>query len=177
MKLHLVDINPDMCAAWEDAFAVCPEVEIIQGNILYYAVDCIVSPANSYGHMDGGIDELYTKYFGNQLQVRLIEEIMRRFSKGLLPVGKALLMRTKDEKIPFMISAPTMEGPMSLERPHNVFFAMNAMLSCAEKNRELIHDIYCPGLGTGVGRVPFEAAAQEMVKAFRKHKNFSVSPG
>jgi O-acetyl-ADP-ribose deacetylase (regulator of RNase III) len=60
MRLHLVDVQPDVVSAWREAFSVFPEVTIRQGDILGVAVNTIVSPANSHGFMDGGIDAQYT---------------------------------------------------------------------------------------------------------------------
>ncbi len=40
----------------------------------------------------------------------------------------------------------------------------------AHQNRHVIKEVYCPGLGTGTGRVAPETAAKEMAAAYRKHK-------
>lgn len=168
MRLHLVDTNPDIVAEWERAFQPFPDVRILNGNILRIAQDTIVSPANSYGFMDGGIDEQYTDFFGLGPQCRLREKIAVR-PEGLLPVGAALLVRTGHSRIRWMISAPTMETPGPVPG-HNAFYAMAAILNCAERNRNLIKDVFCPGLGTGVGCIPADAAASEMANAFRKFR-------
>jgi O-acetyl-ADP-ribose deacetylase (regulator of RNase III) len=110
MKLHFVDINPEVVCALEDAFRNHPEVEILCGDILQHAVHCVVSPANSFGYMDGGIDAAYLRFFGSQLQSRVQDAIQRR-PEGLLPVGAALAVTTGHDRIPFMIVAPTMTFP------------------------------------------------------------------
>jgi hypothetical protein len=59
MRLHLIDTEADLVRCWSEAFAAFPEVEVLRGDILHNARDTIVSPANGYGYMDGGIDRLY----------------------------------------------------------------------------------------------------------------------
>ena len=55
-RLHLVDLEDSLVQAWRAEFAAFPEVEVAEGDILAVARGAIVSPANSQGHMDGGID-------------------------------------------------------------------------------------------------------------------------
>jgi len=156
MKLHLVDIDPDVVREWERAFLPFPEVRVTQGDILKIAENTIVSPANSYGFMDGGIDEQYTGFFGLGPQTRL-HEMIAIHPEGRLPVGSALLLPTGHSRIPWMISAPTMETPGPVPR-HNAFYAMAAILICAARNRDLVKEVFCPGLGTGIGRISADAA-------------------
>lgn len=57
MKLILCDTNERLCAAWKHRFAGEPDVEVIYSrfeDVTEY--DAIVSPGNSFGLMDGGID-------------------------------------------------------------------------------------------------------------------------
>lgn len=166
MLLHLVDTNPLVIEAWHKEFHKCENVTVQEADIIEVAETCIVSPANSYGYMDGGIDLIYTEYFGPSLQLRLQQQITEAHN-GLLPVGSALILKTGDKRIPYMISAPTMEFPHSIPSS-NVFFSMSSILKIALKNKTLIDKIFCPGLGTGVGHVdPFDAA-REMRKAYNK---------
>ena len=90
MKLHLVDLNPDVVAAWRAAFVDHPEVNISEASILDVATDAIVSPANSHGFMDGGIDRVYLLHFGQQLQDSVRSMVYRR-SEEMLPIGAAEL--------------------------------------------------------------------------------------
>jgi hypothetical protein len=50
----------------------------------------------------------------------------------------------------------------------NVFFAMAAMLKKAYECRDVVKEVYCPGLGTGTGRVAPGIAAHEMAQAYGK---------
>jgi O-acetyl-ADP-ribose deacetylase (regulator of RNase III) len=99
MRLHLVDLNIEFVQWWKKAFVEHPEVKILCDNILKVAYTCMVSPANSFGFMDGGIDYEYHRYFGADIQVTVQEAIARR-SEGMLPVGASLLVATGETKFP-----------------------------------------------------------------------------
>jgi O-acetyl-ADP-ribose deacetylase (regulator of RNase III) len=50
-------------------------VEVGFGDIFEATADSIVSPANSFGYMDGGIDAAYLARFGAGLQSRLQQHL------------------------------------------------------------------------------------------------------
>lgn len=141
-------------------------MSIGEGNILEVAENAIVSPANSYGFMDGGIDRQYTEYFGLKPQEELQNYIATR-KEGYLPVGSACVVTTGDGKIPYMVCAPTMMGPEAV-RPSNCFFAMSAVLNAAKRHGDTIKQLYCPGLATSIGQVAEVDAANEMARAYNK---------
>jgi O-acetyl-ADP-ribose deacetylase (regulator of RNase III) len=169
MQLHLVDQESKLVEAWEEHFKDCPEVAVVQGDILAIAHNSIVSPANSFGLMDGGIDLTYIEFFGTQLQVVVLDAISHR-SEGMLPVGASVVVKTGNPRIQYLIVAPTMMVP-ELVPASNCFFAMSAVLRAAD-NYPGITDVYCPGLATGIGCVPFDVAASEMANAYRKWKKW-----
>ncbi len=166
MRLHFVDINPAVSLALAQAFQSHPEVEISCANILEVARHCVVSPANSFGFMDGGMDAAYTAFFGIGLQGAVQSAIARR-PEGMLPVGAALAVQTGHPVIPFMIVAPTMEVPEDVPASH-AGRALRAVLRLLDREPLLAEDVvYCPGLATHVGRVPPQEAAESMVAAYR----------
>ena len=87
------------------------------------STDAIVSPANSFGFMGGGIDAAYARFFGRDLESRLQAKLRKDFYGGL-PVGQAiLLLPTQHRLIPWLISAPTMRVPMDISNTPNAFLA------------------------------------------------------
>lgn len=97
--------------------------------------DAIVSPANSYGFMDGGIDAVYVEHFGEIIQTRVRESILYDHHGELL-VGQATIVETDDRKIPFLIAAPTMRVPMWLgAETVNPFLAMRAVILLVREGR------------------------------------------
>lgn len=65
---HLRDINAAVAKAWERQFAGLHDVEVSCGDILERRADAIVSPANSFGYMDGGIDLIDSRVLGWHLE-------------------------------------------------------------------------------------------------------------
>ena len=172
MELWLVDKNSDLVAAWTESFADFANVFIIKGDILAHAQCSLVSPANSYGFMDGGIDRKYLEFFGSIIEENLRKAIKRR-PEGYIPVGSAEIIQTSNKRIPYIIAAPTMIMPEAVPA-ENCFYAMMAVLNITSKHRDIFRRIYCPGLGTGIGQIPPELAAYEMAMAYRKwHKRAS----
>lgn len=175
MKLILVDIDAALCEAWKIYFAGLPDTEIVFGSFeTLPAYDCLVSPANSFGIMDGGIDAVITRFFGQQLMDRVQEHILRDY-RGEQPVGTSFIIATNHVRHPYLAHTPTMRYPMSLLRTDAVYTAMWAMLNTvANFNRTAskpINTIACPGLGTGTGAVPALEGARQMALAYKNFLN------
>ncbi len=169
LTVHLRDISTGVVKAWERAFADAPEVLVSRGDIFEQKADAIVSPANSFGYMDGGIDLLYSRFFGWELETNLRALLLERHY-GELPVGQAVVLATGHEFIPFLVSAPTMRVPMSIDGTVNVYLAFRAALIAVLTHNASagapIRSLLVPGLGTGVGEVAPERAARQMQIAY-----------
>jgi len=167
--IRLRDINSSVTAAWETEFADASDVEVSCGDIFDVKADAIVSPANSFGYMDGGVDLVYSRFFGWELQTKL-QAILAENHFGELPVGQAVMVPTGHPSIPFLVSAPTMRVPASIARTVNVYLAFRAaLIAVIEHNANAsapIDFLLVPGLGTGVGEVPPERAARQMKIAY-----------
>jgi O-acetyl-ADP-ribose deacetylase (regulator of RNase III) len=173
MKIILSDTNQSVTQGWRHYFKDCPEVEIFSGSIFETDCNTIVSPANSFGFMDGGLDLAISNYLGWQVQERLQAKIKEKHHGELL-VGQAELVKTDHPKIPYLISAPTMRVPMILKGTVNVYLAMRAILLLIKHGqlddetpiREVVKAVAISGLGTGVGKVPAEICAKQMRAAY-----------
>jgi O-acetyl-ADP-ribose deacetylase (regulator of RNase III) len=171
LKLILVDPRPALCGAWREQFADLPNVEIVNGYFEELgAYDCMVSAANSFGLMDGGVDAAITRFFGEALMYRVQQRIVEEYL-GEQPVGTSLIVETGHRKHPFLAHTPTMRVPMPVSNTDNVYLAMWAMLLAIRRHNVLsdqpISVVACPGLGTGVGQMPPEEAARQMALAYR----------
>eukprot|EP00800_Vazella_pourtalesii_P010067 TRINITY_DN25240_c0_g1_i1.p1 TRINITY_DN25240_c0_g1~~TRINITY_DN25240_c0_g1_i1.p1 ORF type:complete len:267 (+),score=54.26 TRINITY_DN25240_c0_g1_i1:29-829(+) len=195
----LRDIKRNLVACWREAFAAdCYKkyFEISEGDIFKTApaADAIVSPANSFGFMDGGIDMVYSLYFGWQMQERL-QEVLRSKHDGECLVGQCVTIpaypptqefseiqidenKNEGKAIKYLISAPTMRVPLDVSSTCNAYLAFRGVILAA---REFNHDlkqngdklglgpikrILCPGLGTAVGMMPSYRCAFQMKEAF-----------
>lgn len=167
----LRDINPALVAAWTNYFAEIPQVQPSVGDIFGVQADAIISPANSFGFMDGGIDLVYSRRFGWQLQERL-QQMLREQYDGELPVGMAVLLGTGDPELPYLISAPTMRVPEDVSATLNAYLAFRASLrAIAKHNAQFpgsIRRVICPGLGTATGQMSPEICARQMHAAYQQ---------
>jgi O-acetyl-ADP-ribose deacetylase (regulator of RNase III) len=166
MELHLVDRSSDLVREWERAFSQFPEVIIELGDILEVAHTALVSPANSYGYMNGGIDLAYRAFFGIEIE-HAVQTKITQVAGPYLPVGQAILVETGHARIPYLISAPTMFLPEPTN-PDACERAMAAALDVARLHGGKWAALFCPGLGTGVGQVTARDAANAMVAAYRR---------
>lgn len=137
LALHLRTLDPEMAAAWESVFEH-PSVTIAVGDILETKADAILSPANSFGFMDGGIDLLYSRHFGWELQDNLQALLADRF-QGELPVGQAVVVPTANASLAYLVSAPTIRIPQIIEHAVNV-----PCLPCGPDRHSTAQRIRCP---------------------------------
>ena len=174
-RLILVDPQPLLCRAFERAFVHLPRVEVVND---YFETlpefDCMVSAANSFGLMDGGVDAAIVRFFGIRLMHRVQHHILTEYL-GEQPVGTSFIIETDDVNHPFLAHTPTMRVPMDIAHTDNVYLAMWAMLRAVHHHNQRadrpIRTVACPGLGTLTGRVSFEAAARQMALAYRHYLN------
>jgi len=195
-KLVLADLQYGLCREFEQKFEGVEKVSVHHGQFEDVDFDCVVSAANSFGLMDGGVDGAITMMFGEQLMKRVQTRIINEFG-GEQPVGTSFVIRATEHSIStngphvkgkdkYVAHTPTMTIPKDIRNTNNVYMAMKAMLlavkrhnklinrACAEAgevgvqiyNQRIIETVVCTGLGTFCGNVPFEKAAREMRLAY-----------
>ncbi len=176
MNLIIFDINKDFIleAKRLEKYSIKTIVSDVDNLLDNNKIDMIVSPANSFGLMQGGIDKVYTKIFPG------IEKIVQNKIKEVgfttpteekyLTVGSAITVKTNNPKCPYLVSAPTMYYPGSnIGKTNNVYLCFSAVLQTMKKNRDLI--IACPGLGTNIGMVKPKDAVDQMILAIEQGDN------
>lgn len=102
----LIYRQPELGEAWHECFSAQPGIRILEGDITAAPCDAVVSPANSFGFMDGGLDLALCERFGWQLQDALQREIralpigeLRRGGDRIAPLSFVLrLCRSRDEQ-------------------------------------------------------------------------------
>lgn len=169
VRLSLCDINEAMTDAWLDSFFGVDGVEILQGDLLEADAQAVVSPANSFGDMSGGVDKRIDDYYRGAAQEAIIRRIREQFL-GELPVGMAIIAPMPNTRLPFVVAAPTMRVPGGVSDTLNAYLAMRAVLVALlhhnAQNNPPINSIAVPGLCTGVGGMPCSAAARQMRAAY-----------
>lgn len=169
INFRLVAIEEKLAESWNKTFKDIPNVEVIHGDIFDYPSDALISPANSFGAMNGGIDFSISKNLGWHIEKELKKIIREKFFGELL-VGQATIVPTNHVDFPYLISAPTMRNPMTIVHTPNVYLAMKAILALVQfgtfddgrKINSVIRTVAIPGLGTGVGQVPPITCARQM---------------
>ncbi|MEZ4336572.1 MAG: macro domain-containing protein [Sandaracinaceae bacterium] len=168
MQIVLTALDAPLADAWQAACGDLDFVEVHRGSIFDVRADTLVSPANSFGFMDGGIDMLYSRRFGWGLQERLQAAIKDRHHGELL-VGQAEIVPTEGDPA-WLIAAPTMRVPMILGRetvaPYLAARAVLLLVKHGERDGapvgSRVRRVAFPGLGTGIGRVPPEVCARQV---------------
>ncbi|RST08207.1 Appr-1-p processing protein [Streptomyces sp. WAC07149] len=166
LRVVLTDVNADVVESWRAAFADTSGIEIRRGSILDEDVDAWVSPTNSRGRMDGGVDAAVKRFLGAGIQLRVQRAIRDGFA-GSLPVGSAVCVPSGAVTPRFLISTPTMETSSQ-----NVSQTLNVALACAaafqavhRQNDEKpgsIRSVALVGMGARTGRVPARVCANLM---------------
>lgn len=165
MEIILLDNKKEMCQAWRKYFSEFKDVKIVC-EYLEFAdlddVDCYVSPANSYGLMDGGYDKALTMLFGVELQRRVQDYIINNLY-GEQQVGSSIIVDIPGEEKK-LIHTPTMRVPARIKDPEVVYTSMRSTLLCALKNN--VKKIVIPAFGGATGRLAPDVIAEEMFKAY-----------
>ncbi|GAA3184634.1 macro domain-containing protein [Nonomuraea roseoviolacea] len=177
LKVVLADVNAEVVQSWRAAFADTPDIEIHHGSILDQQVDAWVSPTNSRGRMDGGVDAVIKRHLGAGIQLRVQRAIRDQFG-GTLPVGSAVCVPSGAVNPKFLISTPTM-----VRSAQNVSETLNVALACAaafqaihmqnEREPGSITSVALVGMGAATGRVPARVCANLMWTGYTLFNDYS----
>ncbi|MBL8947143.1 MAG: macro domain-containing protein [Myxococcales bacterium] len=165
----LVDHHAPLCNAWRESFGDYDNVEVLQGDFFSRDADAMVSPANSFGIMDGGLDLAIRAELGFEIQATVQKVILERHH-GEIPVGSAEIVATGHKRWPYLVVAPTMRIPESAAQTTNAFLAFRAILLAVrrfnEQSNAEIRSVVVPGLCTGIGAMDPRRCAAQMRIAF-----------
>src|SRR5262252_219040 len=191
LRIYLRDRNPEMEKAWGLFWKDDPDVDLSTGDVFAGPItDAIVSPANSFGFMDGGIDGIYS-FRWPRVQAEL-QKFLANHHFGELPIGNAVILpiphgdehtmlpgpwtrKEGQEDFKWLVSAPTMRVPMDIRGTVNAYLAFRATLIAVIRhnhNNDLeperqINSLLCPGLGTAIGMMEPKVAALQMFTAYQ----------
>lgn len=80
------------------------------------------------------------------------------------------IVAVRNSRLPFVIAAPTMRTPEDVSKTIHAYLAMRAVLVAVHHHNAHQEASICtvavPGLCTGVGRMPYAAAAHQMRTAY-----------
>jgi O-acetyl-ADP-ribose deacetylase (regulator of RNase III) len=133
---------------------------------------CFVSPANSLGFMDGGIDLVLSRIIMPGIEQKVkkrIEQlgIISSMGRPYLPIGSVIAVPHSLNT--FLIVTPTMFLPHDVRGTQNAYWSFYATLKmwrklCIQKNKKfnLVVTSHC----CGVGRMPGSESADQMKRAY-----------
>lgn len=148
-------MKASMCEAWK----ITTGLPAYQGDLFAVETDAVVSPANSFGFMDGGVDWRITQFLGPSIQ-EILQAWLRSQPIPELPVGMAVSIDTEHPVWKYVIAAPTMRVPRLITDPRDIYIAARAATVTA-KNLGL-DSLTFPGMGTGCGNIAPMVAAKMM---------------
>ena len=169
LRLTIGDLNGDIARTLASEFADVPDVQVIEGNLLDADCDAILSPANSFGDMGGGIDKAIDDFHQGAAQ-RAVRAAIATHFLGELPVGMALVAEVSTARFPFIVVAPTMRVPGLLNGGINAYLSMRAALIAVRRHNihssRTIRTMAVPGLCTGIGGMTATESAAQMRTAY-----------
>ncbi len=144
----------------------------VAGHKTYY-----VSPANSLGFMDGGIDLVLSRRVFPGVEPEVKEAIAEIGIKSLLgryylPIGSSLIL-DKDSRA--LSISPTMLLPQNIRATDNVYYATMATLYNILVNRKEsleTTDILFTSMGCGYGGLLEEESILQILQAIQDYKIF-----
>lgn len=173
----LCAVDEPLADAWRDVPAAVPgNIRVHRGSVLDIPAQAVVSPANSFGWMRGGIDAVYAKAFPEVEQH--VRSAVLAYHGGELPIGEAVVVPTGEPAPQWLISAPTMREPgeqLPADTVHPYLAARavfllwrDGRLEHGPEVRDVVSTIAMPGLGTGVGGVAPETCARQVAAAWEE---------
>lgn len=173
MKIYIIERNKRYFKYLYPYFHDCKDVILINDAFESFIkknkkkIECVVSPANSFGLMDGGYDLALTEYYGTQLQQRVQDYIIKHYL-GEQPVGTSFIIETQKDN-QYLIHTPTMRTPERVTDARIIYQCMRTTLIEAINNN--IKSILIPMFATHTGNVKPQITAKMMYKAYIQIKN------
>ena len=159
--------------------------------------DAIVSPANSYGRLDGAFDDAISRALSPKNDyhwtTRQTQRVLYEKWKGFAPPGTCTVIPLHDEegekrdmawKVKYILLCPTMRIPQPVNWDREVVYeciwsmlcAIDAHNKTAKDDSEKIKSILMTPLATGVGMVSYQRWAEQCVLAIKDFINASMDP-
>ncbi|KAI9058415.1 macro domain-like protein [Trametes sanguinea] len=190
-------IGPSLCGEWRNAIAELPPAVAERFTVKetrfdaaaiareFGACHCVVSPANSFGIMDGGYDMALTQAFRVNGDIwaltNAVQDVLRDRHRGYLPPASCELVPlspelTASNALPCTVLAaiPTMRVPESVAWNVDLVYECmwNLLSSIWRWNKgerpagaQPIERVLLTGLATGWGAIGYEKCAKQMVLA------------
>ncbi len=91
-QIVLCAVDEPLATAWLSVAEGRAGIRVHRGSVLDIIAEAVVSPANSYGWMRGGMDAVYARAFPDVETA--VRSAVLALHGGELPVGEAMLVST-----------------------------------------------------------------------------------
>lgn len=173
--IHLISFNDEWLDACRELFKDHPNMTIEHKDVRAVQKEntCFVSPANSFGFMDGGIDYPLSRHVLPGIEPKVKQRIRQlglttNLGRPYLPIGSVVAV-PHDSDNAHLIVAPTMFLPHDVRGTRNPYWSYFAALHmwkklCEQKKVEfnLVLTSHC----CGCGLVPGPESANQFKMAY-----------
>lgn len=171
VTFHLRSTDKLQVDAWRAVFGKLPNFEISHGDWFskdfantFEKFDAVVSPANSFGFMGGGIDLPLRRHFRG-VEER-VKTMIKRDHAGELIVGMSDYVFTETLP-PRLIVCPTVRTARTdASKTVNAYLAFKGLLSWLKDHPE-VKRVLVPGMCSGVAGMPAFRSAIQMLFAWK----------
>ena len=132
----------------------------------------VISPANCYGELKGGIDMAYYKLLGREALAERVRSYIRHYADGEIHIGDfgiVPLEKLTDNTTPeYLVLCPTMAVPTRLPADsRNAYLYTRAVIKSIRKLKSTVFkdkhlSLMCPIPCVGVGGMDYRIAAKQM---------------
>ena len=142
-----------------------------------------VSPANSYGFMDGGIDLALSDKIFSGIQ-KYVYAAYNKYGKTnlvgkkYLPIGSSIILPGLGTPQKLLVVSPTMWLPQNVSKTQNAYYATMAVLyNVLVVNKENINkvDIIFTSMCCGYGKMSVDDSIQQILNGIRDYKHYKPS--
>jgi O-acetyl-ADP-ribose deacetylase (regulator of RNase III) len=172
--IKLISLDKEWVLHMKEFFKNTAMVIVENANIKDVPLEqtCFVSPANSLGFMDGGIDLVLSREIMPGIEQKVKKRIQQlnvisSMGRPYLPIGSVITV--PHDLNTHLIVTPTMFLPHDVRGTQNAYWSFFAALKmwrklCVQKNKKfnLVVTSHC----CGVGRMPGRESAEQMKRAY-----------
>lgn len=168
MIIYLLDIDKKMTEEWNQQFNGKKDVIVVNDDFECFmnhhqGIEAVVSPGNSFGIMDGGLDQAIVDYFGIDVQ-NATQKYIKKAYLGEQPVGTSFSISIPGDKDCHLIHTPTMRIPQVILDPRIIYTCMRSTL--VEMKKSNYKEVVIPAFGHCTGAVPSPVVAYLMRKGY-----------
>jgi O-acetyl-ADP-ribose deacetylase (regulator of RNase III) len=173
--IHFISLNQIWTDKMKKEFADYETIKVSFGKIQEFPIEensIYMSPANSLGYMDGGIDDVLSREMFPGVENCVKDKILEIGKQTLLgrpyfPVGGAFIVKTSETTD--LISAPTMFLPRDVSKTKNAYWSFLATLCLVKKEvlrRNRYFTLVVTSLCCGYGQMTEEESVRQMKQAY-----------